>query len=102
MNNFSIATTTEVLTSKYVIKDMQPVLHVRHSMCGEWQFHCGNDDFSAKNIMLVSLSNVLESDDTLDEIADLPLNRTASREFVGDEWTYDEEPSDNWNVSLLQ
>jgi len=97
MNNFSIATNTEVLTSKFVVKDMQPVLHVRRNMCGEWQFHCGNDDFSAQNIMLVSLSNLLDSDSTLDDISDLPLNRSATREFVGDQWRYDDEPSDNWH-----
>ena len=95
MKNFAIAADTEVLTSKYVIKDMLPVLQVRHSMCGEWQFHCGNDDFSAKNIMLVSLSNLLDYDSTLGGISDLPLNCTATREFVGDEWTYDDEPVDS-------
>ena len=91
MKHFTITTDTEVLTSKYVMKDMLPVLHVRHSMCGEWQFHCGNDDFSAKNIMLVSLSNLLEYDSTLGGISDLPLNCTATRKFVGDEWTYGNE-----------
>lgn len=95
MKNFTIASDTEVLTSTYVIKDMQPVLHVRHSMCGEWQFHCGNGDFSAKNIMLVSLSNLLECDSTLDSIFDLPFNRSATRRFVGDEWVYDDEPIDS-------
>jgi len=100
MKNFAIAANTEVLTSKYVMKDMQPVLHVRHSMCGEWQFHCGNDDFAAKNIMLVSLANLLDADSTLDDISDLPLNCSASREFVGDEWTYDDEPSDGWHPYL--
>jgi len=100
MKNFTMATNTEVITTKYVIKDMQPVLHVRHSMCGEWQFHCGNDDYSAKNIMLVSLSKLLDCDNTLDDIFDLPLNCSASRAFVGDEWTYDHESSDGWHPYL--
>jgi len=95
MKHFTIASDTEVLTSKYVVKDMQPVLHVRHSMCGEWQFHCGNGDFSAKNIMVVSLSNILECDSTLNSISDLPLNRSATRQFIGDEWTYDDELIDS-------
>jgi len=103
MQSFTIATNTKVLTTKFVMQDMQPVLHVRHSMCGEWQFHCGNDDFSAKNIMLVSLSNLLECDSSLNGIFDLPLNRSASREFVGDEWKYDDEPVDRRrpNFSVL-
>lgn len=92
MKNFAMAPNTQVLTSKYVMKDMQPVLHVRHSMGGEWQFHCGNDDYAAKNIMLVSLSNLLECDNTLDDISDLPLNRSATREYVGDVWKYDDDP----------
>jgi len=100
MKNFTMATNTEVITTKFVIKDMQPVLHVRHSMCGEWQFHCGNDDYSAKNIMLVSLAKLLDCDSTLDDIFDLPLNCSATREFVGDEWRYDHEYSGEWHPYL--
>lgn len=100
MMTFTRANNIEVITSKYVIKDRQPVLYVRHSMGGEWQFHCGNEDYSAKNIMLVSLSNLLECDKTLDDISDLPLNCSATRDFVGDEWTYDIEPPDAWHPYL--
>lgn len=95
-----IPTNTEVLTSKYVIKDMQPVLFVSHSMCGEWQFHCGNNDFAAKNIMLVPLANMLDCDSTLDDIADLPLNSSATRQYVGDEWIYNQVSADNWHPYL--
>jgi hypothetical protein len=70
---------TAVLTTRYVVKDKSPILFVFHEMDGSWQFHGNETDVDNKDIMLVGLGEIIEIDNTILEIADLPLGFEAMR-----------------------
>jgi len=89
--SFSTSTDTAVISSTYVLKEKQPVLHVIHDDEDEWQFHCGNHDYSSEKLMLVTLANMLDYDSKLVAVADLPLNHFATRDSVSDEWSYEKQ-----------
>lgn len=92
---FGIPENTAVVTSTYVVNENMPVLYVSHEYDDEegeiWQFHCGNGDYDMSKMLLVSLVEVLNIDDSLSELADLPLNSVARRKRVGDKWVYSSE-----------
>ena len=88
MKNFEIASDTAVVSSTYIFKENQPVLYVIHNADNDWQFHSGNHDYANEKLMLVSLSEVLDMDSKLNEVADLPENHCAERGSVGDKWVY--------------
>jgi len=89
--SFSTSTNTAVISSTYVLKEKQPVLHVVHDDQDEWQFHCGNHDYSSEKLMLVTLANMLDYDSTLVELADLPINHFATRDSESDSWRYEKQ-----------
>lgn len=89
--SFSTPTNTAVISSTYVLKEKQPVLHVVRDDEDEWQFHCGNHDYSSEKLMLVTLQNMLDYDSTLVEVADLPVNYFATRDSEQDSWSYEKQ-----------
>lgn len=94
MNNFSfgIPENTAVVTSTYVIYEHMPIMYVSHEYDEEeggiWQFHCGNDDYDLGKMLLVSIGDMLNMDESLIALSDLPINCVARREFIGDKWVY--------------
>ncbi|MDX2361976.1 MAG: hypothetical protein QNK23_14295 [Crocinitomicaceae bacterium] len=78
-----------VLTTTYIIEDKMPVLYV---CCDEdeegeisWQFHCGNNDFDMKKVLLVGLSTVLNVDAELINI-NLEVGGELRRDTALSEW----------------
>jgi hypothetical protein len=89
LKSFDISLNTAVVTSTYVIYEHMPVLFVSHEYDEDgdiWQFHCGNEDYDMSKMLLVSLGDVLTVDASLVEIANLPKNFVARRNYVGDKW----------------
>jgi hypothetical protein len=79
-----------VFTTTRVIKDDEPVLYVAHDAeDGAWQFHAGAESGSGAlaEVMVVSLKSMIERDQSLIELADLPLGWTAERSSSGAPWT---------------
>ena len=75
------------VTTRQVVKDNFPILSVAHySDDHSWAFTCGTTNKS-EDLMLVGMGEVVDLDDTLYEIADLPLGWCADRETVGGEWS---------------
>lgn len=77
---------TMALTTKDVIVNGKPVLVVYHDEDdGMWQFHSG-DDVDIEDAVLVSLREMIESDSSLIELADLPLGWVAWRDNTNSQW----------------
>jgi len=77
-----------VFTTTYVLKDNMPILFVTHDADGDWQFHAANEGVDTTKAMLVSLQNILDHDETVNEVSDLPIGHYASRGAVGEPWNY--------------
>ena len=82
--NVAVFTTTQVLRLR------QPILHVSHDAEeGAWQFHTGAQPVSAADAMIVALSEMVEHDPSISELADLPCGWFAERDGVGSPWRRD-------------
>jgi hypothetical protein len=71
-------------TTRRVI-DGLPILLVSHDKDGDWQFLCGTTN-ETKDSALVCLGEMLGTDGTLSEVADLPEGWMAERRMIGDTW----------------
>jgi hypothetical protein len=75
-----------VFTTKQVVKNRKPILFVTHDADdGTWQFHSG-DIARAEDAMILALSEIVEIDPTVAELADLPLGYKASRISPSSPW----------------
>jgi hypothetical protein len=75
-----------VFTTKQVVKDRKPILFVTHDVDdGAWQFHSGDAALS-EEIMILALSEIVEIDPSIIELADLPIGYKASRNSPSDSW----------------
>ncbi len=73
-----------VFTTKQVMRLGQPILHVSHDEDdGAWQFHTGVEQLSENDAMIVALSEIVEHDQSISELADLPCGWFADRDAVG-------------------
>jgi hypothetical protein len=76
-----------VFTTKQVMQLGQPILHVSHDEDdGSWQFHTGAEQLSSSDAMIVALSEIVEHDPSVSELADLPCGWFADRDTVGSPW----------------
>jgi hypothetical protein len=69
---------------------------------GDWQMYCDdkahdfNDPKVLKNdLALVHVAHLLAKDGTLEEIADLPIDVGAERDYVGGPWIRFEDKDDD-------
>lgn len=82
---FKVPVTTGTFTTRQVLEG-RPILEVYHELDGDWQFLCGADaDFD--DCKLVCLGCMVERDETLLELADLPAGWWAYRASEGGAWT---------------
>ncbi len=76
-----------VFTTKQVMRLGRPILHVSHDKDdGAWQFHTGTEQLSPSDAMIVALSEIVERDQSISELADLPCGWHADRDAVGKPW----------------
>ncbi|MCM8528906.1 MAG: hypothetical protein NE327_20450 [Lentisphaeraceae bacterium] len=90
--NFDQAQNVAAITTKQVMKEGLPILQVIHySDDNSWAFMCGTT-WETGGSMVVSMAQVVSTDDSLHEIADLPVGWVAERESVEGEWkTYKDD-----------
>ncbi len=92
MNTFAIPVESMVVTSTYVTQERLPILSVSHQYDPEdgddWQFHCGNGDYSMSKLQLVRLSTILAIDPDVVAVSGLPAGFVATRAAVGQPWEY--------------
>ena len=71
---------------RHVTEENRPILRVTHDEDdGAWQFLCG-DTHQTEDARLVCLGCMVTRDETLLEVADLPLGWCADREVVNGSW----------------
>lgn len=95
LKRFQEADNTAVFTTIFVLRDKKDITHVTHDEeDGAWQFF-SNDDFEdfEKIAKIVGLGEIVELDNTLLEIADLPEGYQADRRFKGDRWVINKKNS---------
>lgn len=92
MSGFEISMESLVMTSTYITHERFPVLQVNHQHDEEdgddWQFHCGNGDYSMDKMQLVRLSTILGFDPDLIVVSDLPVGMVAIRKSSVHPWVY--------------
>lgn len=74
-----------VFTTRPVIEEAHPVLLVTHDEGGDWQFLCGTTN-RTEDGRLVSLSEAVDDNRSLLELADLPVGWQAVRESADKPW----------------
>ena len=84
---------TVTFTTVGVIKKHAPVCRVCHDDDGAWQFLTGASVTMAE-AMIVTLSHVVGTDQSLFELADLPLGWVATRENAQSPWRRSQKTRD--------
>jgi len=94
---FQDAINTAVFTTRQVLEGLCPILEVYHEHDGDWQFLCGTTQ-DEKDLKLVCLGCMAESDPALVGLADLPRGWSAIRPATNAEWVrepYEKTEGDN-------
>ena len=73
------------ITTNQVMYEKLPILYVYHEIEGDWQFLCGTTNKS-EDMMLVSLKNVVEIDNSINELHNLGIGEYSWRESLNDIW----------------
>jgi hypothetical protein len=85
-NNFAESLNTAVFTTKYVIERNSPILYVYHyEEDGAWQFS-GKEDCTDSDYKIISLEEMINIDNSILELANLPLGGEAYRENKDSNW----------------
>jgi len=79
---------TAVITTKTIIKRQKPIVLVFHDKDdGMWEFLDG-EDVNEENATIVSLSEILEIDNSLNGLAELPIGFGAFRDGEDKDWNW--------------
>ena len=77
---------TMVITTRKIINREKPILLVSHDEDdGMWEFLDGSE-VEEEDALVVALYEIVELDDSVNNIADLPVGWVAYRNTVNDEW----------------
>lgn len=75
-----------VITTKNIVSNKKPILSVWHDADdGMWQFLDGTD-VNEEDAMMISLAEIVNIDNTVNEVSDLQLGWVAWREQKGSDW----------------
>ena len=85
--SFSDPANTACFTCDHVMNRQRPILLVSHEEeDGSWMFMCGQDDHTETNYKIVSLRNIVDIDNSVNALSEMPLGCGAERETVNDKW----------------
>jgi hypothetical protein len=74
-----------VFTIKQVVYERKPILYVVHDKEGDWQF-LSDSDVRVSDAMIVTMSEILDLDPSLEKVLWIPEGTEARRESVNGEW----------------
>ena len=86
MKQFKEALNTAVFTTRFVIAGNSPITVVFHHQDGSWQFNGDKGDLLDSDYKIISLGEVISLDQTIIEIADMPVGHFAYRDTTADRW----------------
>jgi len=80
-----------VISTKNIINDGLPIIRVIHDGDGDWQFLGDEENLTEDDAVIVSLEEILEIDNSLFELINMPKNKQAIRNNKNEPWSiYDE------------
>lgn len=83
---FSDSLNTAVFTTRYILENGNPILSVYHyAEDGAWQFS-GKEECVDTDFRVISLEEMINLDNTILEVSDLPLRYWANRKNKKDKW----------------
>lgn len=74
-----------VYTTQDVVQEKSPILSVFHDLDGDWQF-LGNELVTTENAMIVSLSQIIDIDASVNDILNMPSGYEAHRKSKKKSW----------------
>lgn len=77
---------TACITCSHITDEKMPILYAAHDDDGWWQFLCGAPGHDQKSARIVSLLSIVDSDETVAEIAGMAANKKAERGSVKEKW----------------
>ena len=83
---FKDAENKAIFTFKHVTDKDRPILYVEHDKEGDWQFLCVQIDHSLENAKIISLKEIVELDNTMNDLYEMPIGVGAERIKVGKKW----------------
>jgi len=86
MKKFELPLNTAVFTTKYVMEGLSKIIYVSHDDDGDWQFHGKEENVPDSDIRIIGLGEIIELDESVLEIADLPMGFEAIRNSSDDAW----------------
>ena len=87
MKTFNEELNVAVFTTKFVIRNGEPILNVyHHEDDGAWEFTGATQAIEDKDYLVVSLERVINFDSSVLELADLSLGEAAYRSSVDAPW----------------
>ncbi len=75
-----------VFTTRYVMKEQSPIVRVLHDEDGDWQFLGDEGNLTESDAVVISLGEIIELDNSLKEIINLPIGKQALRNDRGESW----------------
>jgi len=86
MKKFLDNLNTAVFTTKYILERQSPVLYVYHyEDDGAWSFS-GSEDCQDGDYRIISLEEMINIDNSILELADMPLGFFAKRNDITSSW----------------
>lgn len=86
MKKFSEDLDTAVITTKYVLENISPILYVFHFEDGFWQFSGLEDNLIDSDYKVISLDEVIKLDASVLDVANLPYKKMAYRKDIFSKW----------------
>lgn len=78
-----------VFTTKFVVKEKSPIVHVTHDKDGDWQFLGAEENISESDAMIVSLGEIIQIDESIVKVLDMPEGKDAVRGSINDKWEFE-------------
>ncbi len=78
---------TYVFTTRYVIHMNSVIVRVIHDDEGDWQFLGEESDLKEEDAMIISLGEILQRDNSLIDIINIPRGKIALRNGYNQAWS---------------
>lgn len=95
MKRFEDNINVAVFSTKFVVKDKNEITYVAHDIEDRaWKFFSNDNYNNLEDVaMLVSLEEMIKIDNSILEIADMPLGYYATRKSIKDKWILQKQQS---------
>lgn len=80
-----------VYVCHHVSRQGHPILRVTHDADGDWQFLCDGDHSASSEAEVICLEHVVAADPSVNELAHIGCNHSATRDRVGGPWNVVDE-----------